>query len=291
MDDLQAPRIPALARISTPEAESAAKGPANHNTDEKNPVVTFLPFVLTAVTFLATFVFQIYQNRQQNNFQESQQQAQQQTIADSEWRTALEQSTAKDGPSASVGAYEMISFLGSGKYGDQAVAIIPSLLTKVDNPLSFDVILFDVNPHITQDNQSQLIAIDTILVRDLSDLYSKFAHGKASAKDRSFAAFLQAPNQFIDDPKQADLLNQAWTQTWELDSVSSALSNDWRGVNWVTPHPTPQNQDLSGGVVLLNNDWRGIDFSEAAGLAILGKCKTDETTKLSSSTTVKCTST
>jgi hypothetical protein len=283
---------------------------ANHNTDKDNPVVTFMPFVLTAVTFLATFVFQMYQNRQQNSFQESQQQAQQaattlqskfqqlqqqaqqDAAADSEWRKALEHLTANDSPTASVGAYEMVSFLGAAKYGDQALAIVPSLLTKIDNPLTFDVILFDVNPHITQDNQSELIAIDTILVRDLSDLYRKVAPGRTSAKDQSFAAFLGAPDQFIVDPKESDLLNQAWTQTSELDSVSSALSNDWKGVNWGKAHPTPQGLDLSGGVVLLNNDWRGIDFSQAAsldGAAIYGKCKIDHTTKLSSSITVKCT--
>lgn len=75
--------------------------------------------------------------------QESQQQTQQIARADSEWRKELEQLAAKDGPSASVAAYEMVSFLGGSKYGDQAFAIVPSQLTKLDNPLTFDVILFD----------------------------------------------------------------------------------------------------------------------------------------------------
>jgi hypothetical protein len=308
MADAQASLVSAPAAISAGEVESGRTRPVKHHAEKKSPVVTFMPFVLTAVTFLATFVFQICQNRQQNNFQESQrraqedatkqqsafqlsqQQVQQDATANSEWRKALEDLTAKDGPSASVGAYEMVSFLGAVKYGDQALAIVPSLLTKIDNPLTFDVILFDINPHINQDNQSQLITIDTILARDLSDLYRKVTHSKASARDRSFGAFLQAPDQFIDGSEQADLLNQAWTQTWELDSVSSALSNDWSGVNWGALHPTPQDQDLSGGVVFLNNDWSGIDFSgaELDGIAFFGKCKMDQKTKLPRSATVNC---
>lgn len=308
MADFHVPLVSAPAVVSAREAEAAKTRPAKHHTEKKSPVVTFMPFVLTAVTFLATFVFQIYQNRQQNSFQESQQraqedatkqqsnfqllqqQAQQDATANSEWRKALEDLTAKDGASASVGAYEMVSFLGAVKYGDQALAIVPSLLTKIDNPLTFDVILFDINPHINQDNQGQLITIDTILARDLSDLYRTVTHGKASARDRSFGAFLQAPDQFIDGSKHADLLSQAWTQTWELDSVSSALSNDWRGVNWVAPHPTPRDQDLSGGVVFLNNDWSGIDFSgaELDGIAFFGKCRIDPKTKLPRSATVNC---
>jgi hypothetical protein len=290
MADAQASLVSVPAAISAPEAEAAKTRPVKHHPGEKSPAVTFIPFVLTAATFLATFVFQIYQNRQQNSFQESQQRAQEDATANSEWRKALEDLTAKDGPSASVGAYEMVSFLGAAKYGDQALAIVPSLLTKIDNPLTFDVILFDINPHINQDNQSQLITIDTILARDLSDLYRTVTHTDTSAKNRSFGAFLQAPDQFIDGSVHADLLNQAWTQTWELDSVSSALSNDWKGVNWPAGHPTPQDQDLSGGVVFLNNDWSGIDFSgaELEGIAFFGKCKIDQKTKLPRSATVNC---
>jgi hypothetical protein len=271
----------------------APTGPTKHNADQNNPLVTLLPFALTAVTFLATFLFQIHQNNQQESFQQLQQQTQQDATLDSEWRKALEHLTAQDGPSASVGAYEMVSFLQAGKYSDQALAIIPSLLTKIDNPLTFDVVLFDINSHINQDSQSQLVAIDTILVKDLGDLCKRVPHCNPSIKDGSFAAFLQTPDEFIKNPKQTGLLDQAWTQIWELDSVSSALSNNWRGVHRVKPYPTPQGQDLSAGVVLLNNDWRGIDFSQAAdldGVAIFGKCKIDQTTKLSSSMTVRCTS-
>ena len=266
--------------------------PAKHNADPNNPLITFLPLALTAVTFLATFLFQIHQNEQQE-FQQRQQQTQQDATLDSEWRKALEHLTAQDGPNASVGTFPMVSFLQAGKYSDQALAIVPSLLTKIDNPLTFDIILFDINSHINQDSQSQLVAIDTILVKDLGDLSKRVPHCNPSIKEGSFAAFLQTPEDFIKNPKQTKLLDQAWTQIWELDSVSSALSNNWRGVRRGKPYPTPQGQDLSRSVVLLNNDWRGIDFSQAAdldGVAIFGKCKIDQTTKLSPSMTVSCTS-
>lgn len=271
---------PASQTILGPETETARTEQPVDSGVKRYSIVTLLPFLLTALTFLATFTFQVYQNRQQNRFQQLQQQAQQDATIDSEWRKALEQLQAKDGSSAAVGAYEMVSFSETQRYRDQALAIVPTLLSKIDNPLTFDVILFDINPHINQENQNQLIALDTMLTRDLTELYGKIANSKSFRKDRSFATFLQEPEQFIDDNHQSELLKQALTQIWELDSVSSALSHNWRGDGLGAKHPTPRDQDLSGGVVFLNNDWRGIDFREAnlEGAAFFGKCKIDKTT-------------
>src|ERR1700749_4674513 len=97
----------------------APTGPTKDNADPNNPFVTLLPLTLTAVTFLATFLFQIHQSNQQESFQQLQQQTQQDATLDTEWRKALEHLTAQDGPTASVGAYEMVSFLQGGKYSDQ----------------------------------------------------------------------------------------------------------------------------------------------------------------------------
>jgi hypothetical protein len=127
----------------------------------------------------------------------------------------------------------------------------------------------------------------------LTRIRFKYSKPTPFPKVSVFSAARQAPDKVIDGSKQADLLNQAWTQTWELDGVSSALSIDWKGVKWGTLHPTPQGQDLSGGVVFLNNDWRGIDFTGADldGIEFFGECKVDQTTKLPPSATVKCANT
>jgi hypothetical protein len=174
-----------------------------------------------------------------------------------------------------VGAFQMESFLDDKGHRDQAREIAATLLPKIEDKFTFDVLFFDLSSGITNDNQNQIVTLDGILVGKLRDDYDKAMSHKGSKPlppDTSFANFIQHPDLFLDDESQSYLLADALNTAWELDSTSSGLSSAWKqgaGIN-----VSPKDQDLSG-IVLLNNDFSGIDFQEASSMRdamIIGDC-------------------
>jgi hypothetical protein len=252
------------------QTATPAEAPAIRNSEPKkttDAMVTLLPVILTAATFLLSFSFQIHQQAQQNKFQREQVEAQDSAAVDSEFRKALEQVIAKDGSSAAVGAYEMESFLDS-KHGSQARAIAASLLPKIDDKFAFDVLFFDLLAGVTQQNQNQIVTINGLLTSQLKDLYWKALHKPRRTqlpKDSSFRAFVQRPELFFPDTSDSDQLNQALTKAWELESVSNGLSDIWTG-QLGNPHPTPAGQELDD-LVFIGNNFQGVDFQQAASMS------------------------
>jgi hypothetical protein len=260
--------------VSATEGENVTKRDAEINTQAsqaKSTIESFksqltVPLALTAATFLMTFLFQIYQQRTQAEFTEG-----------TEWRKALEHVASKDPATAAIGAYEMESFLET-KHRSHARDIAMTLLPKLDDHLVFDLILFGALPNIDKSSQSQVVEVDRLLVEQLHDLHKeavKEDDGKKTLpKDISFSHFLEDPEAFFSKETEGESLRLTLEKTWELDSVTHALSKLWHR-NGLWPTATPSGLDLSE-IVLFNNDFTGVDFKKAritTGAAFYGGCQ------------------
>jgi hypothetical protein len=280
MTDLSVP-MPGIGSGTSSENESASTRRRRQRSNIKtSTLMTALPFIVTGATFLMSFLFQVYQQRYQSR-----------EAVDTEWRKALEHVASKNPTDAALGAYQMESFLTT-PHGDQARIIVATLLPRVEDHGAFDAILFDFFPGVTQANQDQLIGIDSALSHQLNDLYSQAIKSGTRDKDLpldpSFGHFLLEPEKFFDDNVEAESLRDTLEMTWELDSVSKALSQVWTGNDH--PRLSAVDQDLSG-VILFNNDFRAIDFptkaDDAVDLVFYGKCKVDAK-KVPPSAKVEC---
>lgn len=284
-------QLSAVGSLASHDGVSAARSedavaPPEASTQKISPVhgllshATLLPILLTAATFLISFLFQVYQQHSQLVSAE-----------DSEWRKALEHVAAKDSATAALGAYEMQSFLDT-RHGAKARSIAITLLPQVDNHAIFDLILYDVLPGVNQSNQQQIVAVDRLIAGQLHDSYRDLLRDTARTKplptDTSFAHFLTDPAAFYEDESESEQLGRTLERTWELDSVSNALSSMWSQKK-LWSRLTPHGEDLDD-IVLLNNDFRSVDFKASRsmnGATFYGSCLVEKS-KLLPGASVEC---
>ena len=263
-----------------PEAEQSSKvqartghKPKRARVSHRSPIwLTLLPFIITAGTFLLSFVQQYRQHADET-----------QATRDSEWRKAIQQVSSKESDVAIQGAYEMESFLDDDEHGPQALKITSALLPNVNDQRFFDIILFGLLPKANQKNQRQFIVLDAALAAQLKDEYYRvtktFTRAKRPPKDPSFSNFLMNPDQFYREGSESDKLAYVLTKAWELDSASHGLANLWNHEP-ASPGTTPDGESLDG-VVLFNNDYSKVDFRRTRGMnevLFVGHCKVNETT-------------
>lgn len=232
-------------------------------------LVPLLPVGITAATFLISYHFQVVQQTSQAASAE-----------DTEWRKALEPIGKKDSGAAALGAFEMESFFTkNGHHFAQARAIDASLLPRIDDKFTFDVLFFDLIPETTQDSLNQIVTIDSLITTQLRELYSAAIGNHQNEhlpKDMSFRNFIEHPAAFFDESTQSTDLNDVLTKTWELDSVTDGLRALWLG-DYADHHLTPDKQSL-GDTVFLNGDFTGVDFRHTASMGdvqFYGDCKVD----------------
>lgn len=249
---------------TTEQASGMSKVPSDLQAGAaRATLISLLPLILTAATFFASFAFQIVQ-----------QQIQRSSAEDAEWRKALEDVSADSSSQATRAAYEMESFINSRKYGAQARQITASLLPKIDDKFSFDLILFDLLPGTTQRTQYQIISIDVLISQQLRDAYSiaksNFNGATMSSEKMTFQSFLDSPDRFYDPKNQAKDLDYTSAKIWELESTTNALSSLWIGSGKGSTI-TPQGQVLNK-MVLFGNDFTGVDFRTAAAMKNVNFC-------------------
>ena len=120
--------------------------------------------------------------------------------------------------------------------------------------------------------------VDRLLVEQLKDLYRDAIRidtaDKTLPENKSFSHFLEDPSAFFSEETEGESLRQTLEKTWELDSITHALSELWAR-KWLRTRATPSELDLSQ-IALFNSDFTGVDFREAkvtAGTAFYGFCK------------------
>jgi hypothetical protein len=251
---------------------------------KKDEYLKILPFIITCATFLLTFGFQLWQweadkankDRQWTADQDAKK-TDQDAQRDSEWRKALAHVSAKDSPGAIAAAYEMESFLNDPKYGGQARGITASLLPRVEDYFAFDEIFFTLLKKINQDNQNEIVSIDSMIAKDLRSLYEeRFGQNRIGEHSQvSFGQFLDSPEQYFDASKESDKRRLAFSKAWELESVSHGLSELWRGQYSSKVTPTGQ---LLVDLTFYKNDFGGINFKGAylRGVKFVGDCNVDK---------------
>ncbi|MGC2621342.1 MAG: hypothetical protein WA414_20020 [Acidobacteriaceae bacterium] len=215
-------------------------------------ITPLLTVLITAIGIVFTLCFQIYQTREQSLQKE-----------DSDWRAALEKVSVDESTSA-IGAFEMQSFLQNRRYNSEARSIASAVLPTVRNRYEFDAAFSSLLADTTQNNQRDVISIASNLSNQVRNLYS--ATQKQAAVGPTFnnitlEGFVLDPDQFIDDETQSGILDQALTETWELDTVIQGLSRLWlpSGHKRLA---VPKDADLAG-IVFLNGNFNGVDFSGA----------------------------
>jgi hypothetical protein len=283
VSDLAAQWLEPKAERTSKTQDTAVHKPKRARVSHHSPLwLTLLPFVITAGTFVLSFVQQYRQHSDET-----------QATRDSEWRKAIQQISSKESDVAIQGAYEMESFLDDDEHGPQALSITSALLPNVNDQRFFDIILFGLikKANQNQENQRQFIALDVALATQLKDEYYRvvktFTKKKRPPADRSFPNFLMHPDQFYSEDSESEKLEYVLTKTWELDSVSHGLAKLW---NREPPSVTPDDLYLAG-VILFNSDYSKVDFRRTRGMnemLFVGNCKVNETT-LPSGIVASCT--
>jgi hypothetical protein len=283
VSDLAAQWVEPKAERSSEAQDPTAHKPKRARISHGSPLwLTLLPFIITAGTFVLSFVQQYRQHKDET-----------QATRDSEWRKAIQQVSSKESDVAIQGAYEMESFLDDTEHGWQALSITSALLPNVNDQRFFDIIFFGLLPKADQESQSQFIAVDVAVAAQLNDEYFRvvktFTKKKPPPADQSFPNFLMNPGEFYPDDADSDKLAYVLTKTWQLDSVSHGLAKLWNR-DPKSPGATPDSQWLAG-VVLFNNDYSKVDFGQAHGMnevLFVGSCKVNKST-LPTGTVVNCT--
>jgi hypothetical protein len=150
------------------------------------PVFTVL---VTAVGIVFTLCFQLVQARMEARQKD-----------DSEWRAAVEKISV-DKTAAAIGAFEMQSFLGHPKYGDQARSIEAAMIPAIDSQDEFDVALFNLVKNTDETNQDDIVLIASKLSNRVRDSYSaamkKFGNGPVP-ENLTLESFIRKTAGFLD---------------------------------------------------------------------------------------------
>jgi len=181
---------------------------------------------------------------------------------DLQWRESLKGASFRDPGEALASGLAMQSFFESDKYRKQARAVACTLLPKISNRDGFDLVLFDMVDHGTDEsNEGQIVGVARMLLTSQRELYRTKAV-KAFRDEASFDAvnsMLDTKNPGDFEQPASDSFEQARVGAWELDSASRALEKMWNPNELGLP--TPKDKDLAY-LALESHDFHGLDFSD-----------------------------
>lgn len=227
------------------------------------PVITTLVGVVTCV---ATIMIETRSTRgtvrdAQAQLALTQQQmlSNQQEALRTDWRDAL-QKVGFDEANLVPTAFLMESFNDDPEHRPQARKIEYTVLERTNQPDFFDLIYWDLVPNLDSAGElNDMAEIGRSLNQRLRSLWQAAPEGHG----KSYAVFLQHPEQFYPPKTQQAKLQSVLVLMWELDSFSAGFGCVLNANESDCPH-FPQNELRLGDLMLVNQTVPALGTGQGA---------------------------